>query len=96
VWDADTGNPIANAVVVVLKPGLDPDAWLQNGSDDDIFTWATTDANGYFILPDGLQRGVEYPALAGATSQGYLTATGFFLFEADAPDLVSLDIELNK
>jgi hypothetical protein len=96
VWDADTGNPIANAVVAVLKPGVDIDAWLQDGTDADIYTWAETDANGYFILPDALERGVEYPALAGANDQGYLIATGFFLFEDADPDYITIDIELNK
>lgn len=96
VSDADTGNPIADAVVVVLKPGLDPDAWLENGSDADIFTWVATDVNGFFVLPESLQRGVEYPALAGASSQGYLTVTGYFLFDESDPDFVTLEIELNK
>lgn len=96
VFDADTGNPIADAVVVVLKPGIDPNAWLENGSDSDIFTWIATDVNGFFVLPESLQRGVEYPALAGASSQGYLTVTGYFLFDEGDPDIVTLEIELNK
>ncbi|HUF38812.1 MAG TPA: serine protease [Anaerolineales bacterium] len=96
IWDADTGNPIAEAVIVILKPGLDADAWLVNGTDDDVFTWTSTDANGFFILPDALQRGVEYPALAGASSQGYLTTTGFFLLTDDDPDAITINIELNK
>jgi hypothetical protein len=96
MWDADTGNPIANAVVVILNPGVDVDAWLQNGTDADVYTWAETDANGYFILPVALERGVEYPAAAGAPEQGYLTTTGFLLLTDDDPDAITIDIELNK
>lgn len=96
ITDADTGNPISGAVIAILKPGVDIDAWLQSGSDSDIYAMATTDANGYFRFSETLQRGVEYPALAGASSQGYLTTTGFILLESDDPDLITLNIELNK
>ncbi len=96
VYDADSGNPIADAVVVILLPGLDPDQWLDNGSDSDVLTWASTDSNGYFKLPVSLDRGIDYPALAGASSKGYLTTTGFLFFEEADPDLITLEIELNK
>lgn len=96
VWDADTGNPISGAVVVILNPGVDVDAWLDSGTDAEIYTWASTDGSGYFVLPDALQRGVEYPAVAGAASLGYLTTTGYFLLEESDPNAITVDIELTK
>ena len=96
IKDFDTGNPIAGAVIAVLKPGVDPDTWLQSGSDSDIYAMATTDANGYFRFSETFQRGVEYPALAGASSEGYTTTTGFILVEDGDPDLITISINLNK
>jgi hypothetical protein len=96
IIDADTGNPITGAVLVVLKPGVDPDQWFENGSDDQVFDWAETDSSGYFRLQAIFQRGVEYPAFAGAASEGYLTTDGFLLFDESDPDIVTLEIELSK
>jgi putative serine protease PepD len=96
VVDGDTGNPIAGAVVIVLNPGVDPDAWLQTGNEADVYTWAETDASGYFYLPLPFARNVEYPGLAGAFDQGYITSEGGLLFTDSDPDLITLTIELTK
>jgi len=96
VVDAETGNPIAGAAVIVLKPGVDVDDWLAGGSDEDIYTWAETDANGEYTLPDLLLYGVNYPAAAGASDQGYFTSTGFFLFESGDPSDPYIVIELSR
>ena len=96
IKDADTGNPIFGAVVVVLKPGVDPDEWFENGTEEEVHTWAETDASGYFRLNNPLERGVEYPAFSGAADQGYLTADGFLLFGPDDPDVVVYEIELTR
>ncbi len=96
ILDADTGNPIAGAVMVVLKPGVDPDEWFENGTDDQVFDWAETDNRGYFRLQAAFKRGVEYPAFAGAASAGYLTTNGFLLFDESDPDVVTMEIELSK
>lgn len=96
VTDSDTGNPIAGAAVVILTPGVDVDDWLDNGTDDQVLAWAETDSNGYYAFANGFQRGVEYPALSGASSQGYFTKTGSFLFTDADPDQITIDIELNK
>jgi hypothetical protein len=41
-----------------------------------------------------LQRGVEYPGVAGKT--GYRNNEGFLEFNADDPDSIYLTLELSK
>lgn len=58
---ADTGDPIARAQVVVLKPGISVKDWRRgNVGNEAIFTYTTTDARGNFQLPDPVQRNVGY------------------------------------
>ncbi len=96
VTDADTGNPIEAAVVIILNPGVDPDVWLQSGDEADVYTWAETDADGYFIFAAFFERNVEYPGIVGASDQGYITTTGFLLFTDTDPDWFTLALELTK
>ncbi|MCC6601754.1 MAG: trypsin-like peptidase domain-containing protein [Anaerolineae bacterium] len=94
ILDADSGKPLSGAVVFVLQPGTDLDAWLDNPTDAEIFAFAETDQKGYFFLPEPLARGVEYPGVAGLT--GYYNNEGFLEFSADDPDSVYLTLELSK
>ncbi|HLF91785.1 MAG TPA: trypsin-like peptidase domain-containing protein [Anaerolineales bacterium] len=93
IVDADTGKGIPNAVIVVLMPGVDLDAWLDNGTDADIFAFAEADSDGYFFLPGAFERNVQYPGIAGL--EGYETNEGFLQFTDDDPDFITLDIELS-
>jgi S1-C subfamily serine protease len=68
ILDADTGRGIPGAGYIVLEPGITINSW--DGSDAQIYTWAETDANGYFELPLPLERGQQYSILAGA--EGYM------------------------
>lgn len=94
ITDADSGKPIAEAVIFVLNPGVDLDAWLDNPVDADVYDFAETNAQGEFLLSQLLERGVEYPAVAG--KKGYRPNEGFLLFEADDPDFVTLSLQLGK
>ena len=94
ITDADSGKPVRDAVVFVLNPGVDLDAWLDNPTEDDVYDFAETNARGEFELPRPLERGVEYPAMAG--KEGFQVNEGFLLFEADDPDLVTLELQLTR
>ncbi|MFQ5616306.1 MAG: trypsin-like peptidase domain-containing protein [Anaerolineales bacterium] len=94
ITDGDTGKGIPSAVVIVLKPGIDISDWLANGTDDDVFTWTETGADGSFALPEPLQRGIEYPAIAGA--EGYQPSRGSLLFDDSDPGTIVLNIELTQ
>jgi S1-C subfamily serine protease len=93
VYDGDANRPIRNALVIVLNPGLTYDAW--DGSESDIYTWAETDRNGRYELPDPLERGVSYTLVVQA--QGYNVKYGDDLVWTDEdPDDFTLDVGLVK
>lgn len=94
ILDADSGKPLSGAVIFILQPGTDLDAWLDNPTDAEVYTYAETDQKGYFFLPQPLQRGVRYPGVAGLT--GYYNNEGYLEFAAEDPDSVYLTLELSK
>jgi S1-C subfamily serine protease len=73
IIDADSGRPIARAVVFMLTPGTDPLAWRAAPAEEQVVAYAQTVSDGSFILM-GLQAGTSYPALAVA--EGYVAAHG--------------------
>jgi len=93
VVDRYSGKGIPDATFIVLNPGVDLDAWIDNPSDEDIYTVATTDSKGNYTVPDGLERLVEYPVLVVA--DGYYIASGTFRFGNTDPAQITLnDISL--
>jgi hypothetical protein len=94
VLDADSGKPLSGAVIFILQPGADLDAWLDNPDEDSVYAYAETDQKGYFFLPQPLLRGVEYPGVVGLTD--YYNNEGFLEFSADDPDEIFLTLELSK
>ena len=73
VLDADSGRPIAGAVVFLLAPGTDLAAWIDRPQEDQVVSFAKSAADGRFIV-HGLSAGSSYPALAMAA--GYVAAGG--------------------
>jgi S1-C subfamily serine protease len=73
IFDADSGRPIAGAVMFMLTPGTDPLAWQASPNQAQIAGYAQTDSTGIFTVL-GLQAGRSYPALAVA--DGYVAASG--------------------
>lgn len=96
IVDADSGRPIEGAVLMLLNPGVDMDAFRNDPQDADIYTYALTDSDGFFELPLTLQRGVVYPALAGAYEQGYQTITGELGYDNSSPEVDTLNLGLSK
>jgi S1-C subfamily serine protease len=73
VVDVDSGQPIAGAVVFVLKPGTDPAAWAQAPDAAALVSYGQSGADGRFSLP-GLTGGVSYPVIVVA--DGYHAVAG--------------------
>lgn len=94
ILDADSGKPLNGAVIFVLQPGTDLDAWLDNPTDTAVYTFAETNGKGQFALPLPLERNVSYPGVAGLT--GYRNNEGSLEFTTDDLDTVFLTLELNQ
>jgi putative serine protease PepD len=94
ITDADTGRPISDATLFILYPDVDLDAWLDNPTEEDIFTYAEVNPRGEYELPDLLQRGIAYPGVAAA--EGYRATDGYLMVEEDDPNPLILDLELTK
>jgi hypothetical protein len=92
VRDADTGRGIAGAAYVVLNPGITVDGW--DGGEAQVHTAAETDADGYFELPQPLERGQRYSVIVWA--QGYLAATGDNLLVGDEPSPLEVEVTLQR
>ncbi len=94
ITDADTGKPIQGAVVFILNPGVDLDAWRDDPQDADIYTYGETDANGNYSLPDLLERGSVYPGVAAAG--GYRPNDGNLDINNEDPEILTVDLQLSK
>jgi hypothetical protein len=92
VLDADTGKGIPGAYFVVLEPGMVIEGW--DGNESDIYTSASTDANGYFELPDPLERGESYAMIVWA--EGYQPTGGNDIKIGDEPSPFEMEITLQK
>ncbi len=94
VTDADSGQPVEGAFVVILNPGSDLDAWIDEPVDAELFDIVETNGKGAFELTRLLERGVEYPAFVGKS--GYFPNKGFLLFDESDSDVVTLALDLSK
>jgi hypothetical protein len=96
VVDTNTNQGLENIAVVLLNPGVDPDTWLKNPTESDIYTGTLTGTNGYFEIPSPLQRGETYGGVVGNAKLGYPPTTGAIQIPSDAPDTLNLTIQLSK
>ncbi len=92
ILGADTGRGIPGAAYIVLNPGITVDSW--DGSDDQGYTWAQADANGYFELPRPLERNQRYSIIIWA--EGYLPAGGDDILVSDEPSPLEVEITLQR
>ena len=92
VLDADTGQGIPGALYVVLVPGITVDGW--DGSEEHIYTGAEADANGYFELPDPLERNEHYSIIIWA--ENYLPVTGDNILVSDESSPLEVEVTLQK
>lgn len=94
IVSASTGRPIAEAIIVVLKPGVLVDPWLNDPDFDAIYTSAESDGNGYYELPDPLERGVRYEA--AVVADGFNSETGWIEIDPDDPEVVYIEVALAR
>jgi hypothetical protein len=93
ITDLDTGRAIQGAIFMVLNPGISLDTFQW--TDDEIYTTAETDRQGYYELPRLLERGQCYTMIMGA--QGYWPyGEDDVCVGADAPSVIDLPIRLER
>jgi S1-C subfamily serine protease len=89
--DADTGQPIPGALFVVLKPGVSPEQFVQNPTNDQVAAAGQADESGAFRTAPPLPRGQTYSVLIGANGYQPRTFDNILELGSDAPAVVSLD-----
>jgi len=92
IVDADTERGIEGAAFIVLQPGVRTGEW--DGDETQVYTWATTDRNGYFELPLPLERGQRYSIIVGA--EGYTPLMEDDLLVSDEPSPLEVTIRLQR
>jgi Trypsin-like peptidase domain len=89
---ADTGDPIPNAMVVVLKPGVSVKAWKRGSALGGVYSQTKTDGRGNFQLPDPVQRGEKYGIWLGAPRYEELYREDWVLATEDDPPVVDIGV----
>ncbi len=96
VKDKKTKKPIKGAVILVLKPGITIEKFVDGGQKKkDVYTGGQTDSKGQFVVEDQLERNVEYSVIV--TAKGYKPTGGDeFVVTDDDPDPLELTITMSK
>jgi hypothetical protein len=96
ITDKKSKKPIKNAVVLVLKPGITVQDFIDGGKKDkDVFTAGQSDTKGQFVLNDQLERNVDYSIIVVAKGYKATAADGIAATDDD-PDPLVLNITMNK
>jgi S1-C subfamily serine protease len=93
IIDLDTEQPIPGAVFLVLNPGITYDNFQW--TDDEVYTSAQADREGYFQLPHLLARGECYTWIIGAQDY-WLYVEDDVCVGDDVPEAVDLTVRLEK
>jgi hypothetical protein len=95
VIDLRSGQPVWQARIFVLNPGVTVEDFARNTRREDIYAQTRTDAQGQFSLWKPLERNTAYAMLIAA--DGYkLRGTNRLFIGDQAASPVSLDIKLVK
>ncbi len=92
VINASTKRGIGGALYIVLIPGVTVEDW--NGDEDQVYTFAQTDINGYFELPYALERNQSYGILVWA--EGYRPVIGDDVFIGDEESPYDVEVALQR
>jgi hypothetical protein len=92
IVDADTGDGVSGAAIIILKPGVTASQWA-NAADSDSLTQAAgvADSDGNYLTSPGIPRSQTYTVLVGA--QGYQARVfedGLEIADKD-PDVIPMD-----
>lgn len=93
IYDGDTNQVIEGAEFYVLLPGLTFEAW--DGSEDGVYTWAETNSEGYYELPDLISRDTEYTVVVWAEGYRVKSGDGLVWTEAEG-DIFQMDVAMVK
>ena len=93
IVDLDTNRPIPGAAFYVLEPGITLNTF--GWTDDEVFTSAEADQEGYYSLPDLLERGECYSVLIGA-DQYWAYGEDDVCIEQDAESPLVLTVSLER
>jgi hypothetical protein len=97
IVSADTNEPIPDALLVILQPGVTVQEMLDNQNPDDIFGGGETDRSGNFITAPPVKKGEKYSLLILADDYKATGGDDIELAPEDAGDIVSLgDIPLES
>jgi serine protease Do len=91
VVDVDSGQPIAGAVVFVLRPGTDPAAWAQAPDTTALVSYGQSGPDGRFRLV-ALTAGAMYPVIVVA--DGYHAVSGGIGPVPDGDSNLASDVQL--
>ncbi len=92
VINASTQRGIEGALYIVLVPGVSVADW--NGEEDQVYTYAQTDINGYFELPYALERNQSYSIIVWA--EGYRPVIGDDIWIGDEPSPYDVEVALQR
>lgn len=96
VYDVNSNNPLPNAEVYVLNPGITYADWKANNyADADIFSFAKSDNQGYYSLPDKLALNIGYTFVVYV--EGYTITFGDDLVWTDQdPVNYQMDVSMSN
>lgn len=96
VSDKKSKKPIKSATIIVLKPGVTVQNFIDGGQKDkDVLTAGQTDSKGEFVLEDQLLRNTDYSIIVVAKKYKATAVDGFAIGDDD-PDPLVLNITMNK
>jgi hypothetical protein len=95
IIDADTKRALPGAVFLVLNPGTDVTAFLDNLDDSLIYAQGTADQKGSFSLDRLLERGQTYVVVAGTEKYQPVIEEAFTITQATESPL-DLTVRLQK
>ncbi len=97
VVDSKSKKPINGALVIVLNEGVDPNAWLKDGKDEDILAFAKADGKGQFALNNPVPMNLALPWIVGAKGYKVIIDSEFTIEEStDDPYIMNITLERSK
>jgi hypothetical protein len=95
--DSRTGKPIANGLVVVLKPNASLRKFLKDRREQYVQSSVETDRDGRFTLPDQLPKGQAYSLVAAASGFRAITVEHALRISHQAPEHADVgDLEMDR